>query len=50
MADDIVFYYRRHDGSMDSIAKKNYQTYKKYILNKNSDAILKTLKMIKNNK
>lgn len=50
MADDIVFYYRRHDGSMDSIAKKNYQIYKEYILNKNSEAILKTLKMIKNNK
>ena len=50
MTDDVVFYYRRHDGSMDSIAKKNYQMYKEYILNKNNEIISRTLEIIDKNK
>lgn len=33
--DDIVFYYRRHDDSMDANAKKDVVKYKEYIIEKN---------------
>jgi glycosyltransferase involved in cell wall biosynthesis len=35
MTDDVVFYYRRHDGSMDNKAKKKFSRYLKYIYGKN---------------
>ena len=35
MTDDFVFYYRRHDGSKDDIAKKKFNRYIKYIYGKN---------------
>ena len=44
MTNDVVFYYRRHEGSMDEKAKKNIKKYKHYIYNKNSNIILTTLR------
>ncbi len=44
MTDDIVFYYRRHKGSMDSTASKNMVAYRNYIINKNKEIIINTLK------
>lgn len=35
--DDVVFYYRRHDGSMDTVAKKDIEKYRQYIREKNRD-------------
>ena len=35
--DDVVFYYRRHEGSMDTVARKNIDKYKEYIRAKNKD-------------
>jgi glycosyltransferase involved in cell wall biosynthesis len=35
MTNDTVFFYRRHDGSMDSIQSKKIDEYKKYIREKN---------------
>ena len=34
--EDIVFYYRRHEGSMDSEVKKDMKAYRKYIYTKNN--------------
>lgn len=44
MTDDVVFYYRRHNGSMDNSASKNLERYKRYIYNKNKELILNALK------
>ena len=44
MSDDFVFYYRRHNGSMDSSTKKDLEKYKRYIYNKNKELILNALK------
>ena len=50
MTDDVVFYYRRHDDSKDSIASKDTKMYKRYIINKNNEIISRTLEMIEKNK
>ena len=44
---DIVFYYRRHNGSMDTVVKKDIKKYKNYIYNKNKELIINTIKNIK---
>jgi hypothetical protein len=50
MTDDVVFYYRRHDNSRDSIASKDTKRYKEYIINKNNEIISRTLEMIDKDK
>ena len=34
-SDDVVFFYRRHEGSMDNVARKHFSEYKDYVMNKN---------------
>lgn len=41
MSDDLVFFYRRHEGSMDNIAQKHYKDYFQYIYEKNKELYLK---------
>lgn len=43
MTDDVVFYYRRHRGSMDSSFKKNVNLYRQYILYKNFKTVKEDL-------
>ena len=46
MTNDVVFYYRRHEGSMDSKVRNDMGKYRIYIHNKNRKIIFDTLKKV----
>ena len=48
MTDDVVFYYRRHEGSMDVSVKKDIKKYFNYICKKNKAIYDNCFKEIEN--
>lgn len=48
MTDDVVFYYRRHEGSMDTSVKKDIKKYFNYICKKNKAIYDNCFKEIEN--
>jgi glycosyltransferase involved in cell wall biosynthesis len=47
--DDVVFFYRRHEDSMDFREKKNFKQHKEYIINKNKNIFLDNAQNKSNN-